>query len=126
VALTHEWFDKIKDGVKCTELRANSFHWKKRLADATHIDLRRGLDVVIAFEIASSLSNAKTRTPPTGYQEENRLVKRIRRTQEVDACRSEEFGGPVYNSDEHKKLFKKHERIIVLHLEAGSAAIRHV
>jgi hypothetical protein len=44
----------------------------------------------------------------------------------VYASRSEEFGGPVYNSDEHKRMFKKHERIVVIHFEAGSAAIPQI
>ena len=58
------------------------------------------------------------RRPSAGYTDV-RIVKRIACWREEEASRSEEFGGPVYNTPEHSRLFGSNLYMYVLDLQAG-------
>jgi hypothetical protein len=58
-----------------------------------------------------------TQVRSTGYRSGESLLKKIGQIQYVEAWRSVEFDGPKCGSAEHKKLFSKHEWLIVIHLQ---------
>jgi hypothetical protein len=58
------------------------------------------------------------RAPSAGYTDV-RTVKKIACRREEEASRSEEFGGPVYNTPEHTRLFGSNLYMYVLDLKAG-------
>ena len=121
--LTHDWYDEIRAGRKCCEMRAATVFWQSRLTDATHLDIRRGQYAMCACGAALCVSMARRRDTAVacsaGYRSRARLVKRIIRTEEVQTVHSAEYGGPPFGTPEHEELFGHNENMFVVHFEVG-------